>query len=397
MPTKSKTSTLITVLLTSGLLMACQEKKQLNEMHDSTVQMNATTQKMAANMEKTVAIMEKTMTALDKSNEQMEKLKVTTDRAAGSSEKVVPLIAESYDLARQGGAHTIRKDLFDSMLKVDMPVDRKLVAAGEYMVAFEFQLWSGLGQDIEGKNSKAKDKLSKDAVTEFFNNLATVSRWSGPSNPFARPQYTPFGKLNWTINAGPEENEMAVFNVMAAALHKTNRKQEGYAEFNQVDPISMFSLIQNALVASLQIRSGEKKIEDFPIYVDELLRSEPLAIRLLQARYNMLGLVLLGRVTSISDSLLEGMKFLYLDKKWTLDLDRMNISQVRFYRMHLTEAQKTRDLLKKIGAEIPVHSKLKAIYSNMTVKNSTAGAAADRALADDKMFFVNSLKQYLNP
>jgi hypothetical protein len=396
MQIKAITQVTLTAFLATSLL-ACQEKKELSEMHDSTQQMNATTQKMAGNMEKTVAIMEKTVVTLDKTLEKMENLKSTTDRAANSSEKVVPLIAESYDLARQGGSLTVRKDLFEYMLKLDTPTDRKLVSAGEYMVAFEFQLWSGLGQDVEGKNSKAKEKLAKDAVTELFNNLRTVSHWSGPSDPFARPQYTPFSKLDLTINAGPEKNEMAVFNVMAAALHKTNRKQEGYAEFNHMDSISMFSLIQDSLIANIKIRSGEKKIEDFPEYVDEVLRSEPIAIRLLQARYNMLGTVLLGRISSITDSFIEGAKFLYLDKKWELNLDNMNISQVRYYRLHLTEAQKTRDLLKKIGAPVPVDSGLKKIYENMTVKNSLVASSSNRALADDKQFFVNSLKQYLNP
>jgi hypothetical protein len=161
----------------------------------------------------------------------------------------------------------------------------------------------------------------------------------------------------------------------------------------------MFTLIEKALLAGQEIHTGNKRTNDFPAYVDEVLRNEPLAIRLLQARYNIIGLVLLGRVTQISDSLWQGFKLKIWGSKWDLDLDSMNFSQVKYYNDHFVEAKKTKDLLAKLGIKVQMDKDIKKIFSNMNIKDEKqALAAADKedTLVKEKITLVKAAQKYIN-
>ncbi len=388
-------STSLIAAIAASALSACQEKKQLSEMHDNTQQMNQTTTGMAANMEKTVA----TMDSMKKTTEKVSVTAETTVEQMGkvieNADKTVNLIGESYDAGRQGGALDLRNKIYEVLRSTATPLDKKIVEAAKYMVAFEFQLWSGQGQDIEGKTkTEALEKLEHDAVIELFNNLKTVSHWDADAiDPFAQPDLK--AKSNFE-----EKNQKAIFNALAAALHKTNRKQDRQESLtvNKDDKTSMFTLIERALLAGQEIRTGNKRTTDFPAYVDEVLRNEQMAIRLLQARYNIIGIVLLARVTQISDSLWEGFKLKIWGSKWDLDLDNMNISQVKYYNDHFAEAKKTKDLLTRLGIKVEIDKNIKKIFSHMNIKDDKqALVAADKedALVKEKISLVAAAKKYI--
>lgn len=381
--------------ITASALSACQEKKQLSEMHDNTQQMNQTTTGMATNMEKTVA----TMDSIKKTTEKVSITAETTVEQMGrvieNADKTVKLIGETYDTGRQGGAMDLRNKIYEVIKSAGTPLDKKIVEAAKYMVAFEYQVWSGQGQDVEGKSkTETLEKLEKDAVIELFNNLRTVSHWDAEKiDPFAQPNLT--SKSNFE-----KDNQKAIFNALAAALHKTNRKQERQEMMtvSQDDKTSMFTLIERALIAGQDIRTGNKRISEYPGYIDEVLRNEQLAIRLLQARYNIIGLVLLGRVTQISDSLWEGFKLKIWGSEWDLDLDQMNFSQVKYYNDHFVEATKTKELLGKLGIKVQLNKDIKKIFTHMKIKDEKqALVSADKedALIKEKVRLSSAVKKYI--
>lgn len=375
----------LSILISLQFLAACGEKKQLTEMHDNTAQMNQTTGSMAQTTIKMDSSISQMKTTTDKvadvsgqMNEKMSKVVITAEQTAA-------LMGEVYDTGRQGAALDVRKKLFDSIM-TDSSLDKKVVHAAEYFLAFEFQLWSSLSQDNE---ADARDRLRRDALTELFNHLLTVSHFAEDDlDPFASPDLQFSERFQ-------KKNQMAVFNAIAAAAHITNRKSERNGKIENRENDSIYELIKTGLLAGAQIRKGEKRIEDFPSYVDEVLKNEGLALRLLKARYNVLGVILLARLTPIADSLWQGARLKYLGKAWSLNLSDLNISQVRLYKAHLTEAAKAKSLLAELGIKIQIDPSLKKIYEKMTVQTfAPAAANEDLNLSSERKALVDSIYQY---
>jgi hypothetical protein len=360
------------------LLTGCQERQQLKDMHNNTQQMNDTITKMAATT---------------------EAMKGYTEVLATDSHDLKGMTGELYDALRQGTALQIRKMLWETLFE-DEGLDSKLVNSGLYFVAFEFELWSGLGQD---GSSERRDLLAKDAVREFFNHLRLVSHWDGSGlNPFAQPAKR-IASLEFSYK--DTLNEKAVFNALSVTAHIKNRKQEFSADQSGIDSYSMYSLIENGLRAGRQIQSGKKKLEDFPEYVNEVLQNEDLAKRLLQARYNMLGLISLGKLSKISESFYQGIKLKMFGSKWSFDLNKLNQSQLRFVRDRFVEAQETRKLVEELGLKTQLNKDIKKMLSNLTLLNVESSGNLSSALLkksepksdfdSDKQAFAEALRQYL--
>jgi hypothetical protein len=257
-------------------------------------------------------------------------------------------------------------------------------------VAFEFEVWSGQGQDqFPGR----RDELSKDAVQEFLHFLSTVAHWDIEDlNPFAQPAS---GLLSGELFSSTETlNQKASFNAAAAALHKTNRKQEFTSQNEGVEVLSMFKLLETGMLAGLEIQAGKKTIQDFPPYVDEVLREEGLVIKLMQARYNMLGLVLLGRMTKIQDSLMTGVGLKILHNDWKFDLSNINHSQLKFFKLHLEFAAETRRLLEKLHQPVSLDKDVKQIFKNLTMK-AAVQAKSGSDLDKDRTTFSELIKAYI--
>lgn len=387
---------LFQILALSALVFGCAEKKQLTEMHDNTEQMNKTTGKMAEttdHMDKTTSKMstvtEKMQATTEKVSAESGEMNGKMTQVVETAEKTVKLMGELYDASRQGAAVLIREKWFDRVTS-DLAIDKKLVDAGEYFLAFEFAVWSGQGQD---ENQGRRDELAKDAVQEFLHFAGTVGHWDVEDvNPFAQPE-SPL-KSGEYFSSVETLNQKASFNVLAAAMHKINRKQEFAAQENGLEVLNMFKLIETGLLAGAEIKAGNKQLSDFPPYVDEVLREEPTAIKLLQARYNMLGLILLGRMSKIQDSLMTGLGMKVLHKKWDFDLSSINSSQLEYFRLHLQHAMQTRQLLEKLNIKVLRDSDVQAIFSNLTLKASVAGQISPE-LDSERAKFGSLIKDYI--
>lgn len=338
--------------LTACLQLGCEMRDQLKDMHDNTAQMNK-----------------------------------TTGTLADSTAQTVQMMGELYDASRQGTAMDLRKKLYDSIV-LEKALDSKMINAAKYYMAFEFELWSGQGQDRE---IDRRHVLAKDAVEELFNHLKTVSHWDDEDlDPFANPE-TP----SLTPEIISKKNQMAVFNALAATVHYTNRKQDPVTDKNNIPKLSMYSLIEESLLAGAEIRRGAKRIADYPIYVDEVLKTEALAIQFLKARYNVLGVMIIGQVSRISKSLWDGVKIKILNQKWNLETEKMSPSEVRSYRALLDQAEKTKQLLVRLGVSVELDKSVKSIFSKMQIPAQTQSAMKPMSVLDsEKQAFIDSLNQY---
>lgn len=340
-------------------LIALTGCSKVNDMHDATMAMNATTSKMAANT---------------------EKMGATTTTMNG-------IMCEVFDSGRQGAALDLRTKQWE--LVIGSPkLEDKGTFAGLYFLAFEFQLWSNLCED---SLSGQRNRLKADAVKEFSRRLLGISHW-GPDevDPFAGKNPLKFGDV---------ENEKASFNAVAASMEENNRKQELTATDTSTDSDSMLNIIETGLRAGKEIREGKAKLQDFPEYVDLVLQREELMTRLLKARYQVMGLAVLGQLTPITRNLTEGLKYKYLGQKWDIDFNQLSESLVNLATFRIQQANEAHDTLKELGIEVTLDPAISNIFSHATVKNfaGTKGARVtdvSSAAAHDQESLIGVLKNY---
>ena len=304
-------------------LSACSEVKKVSEMHDATVKMSDTTEKMkdtTGEMNTTTTEMNKKMGSLQ---QRTDELKVVTD--------------ELYDTLRQGDSLKLRRDGYEAVLK-GATAFKKFSEAGKYFMSFEFQLWNNLGQDVEVEK---RDTLAQQAAQEFFTEIEDLAARDNSINVMANP------KPN-DINS--EENRAASFNALAMVLHYTNRKEVRSEKLNKVEPISMYSIMEEALLAP---RDKEQKS-----YIREIQAHEDKAVQLLQARYNMFPLVFIDSITKIANkSLLGKAKDAYLG--WDFEIDTLSATQLEYLRNEvLVHSVSAKKLLLKIGKKPVLDKKI---------------------------------------
>jgi hypothetical protein len=290
-------------------------------------------------------------------------MNATTGKMANTTEGMNKAMCEVFDSGRQGAALDLRDKQWER-LENSKKLEDKGTYSGLYFLAFEFQLWSNLCLDAQ---SGERERLMQDAVDEFFRRLLGITHWTAAEiDPFAGKNPLKFGNV---------ENEKASFNALAGSIERNNRKQESAVE-GENEAVSMLTLVETGLRAGKQIREHRASRTDFPAYVDIILQREELAIRLLKARTQVMGLAVLGYLTPMTRNISEGIKFKYLGKKWDLDFNELNESQVQLASFRLGEAIAARDMLQELGIKVPVHPGIAKIFSHMTVKNMPGEAGA---------------------
>ncbi|MCM2282065.1 MAG: hypothetical protein NDI61_09485, partial [Bdellovibrionaceae bacterium] len=236
------------------VLAGCGELKKLDQMRKSTDEMNRTTSEMNQTTRElleetrklhsetqdlhsqTEALYKETQTVsreaakLGRTTDEL--LDVTRDDLSSQMRSVDRGFAELYDALRQGDSATLRRMSFQKMLEAKT-VQNRIAEAGLFLMAFEYQLFSGIGQDI---SQDRKDILYQQAMMELFLRIDELAPNGEKIAPLASPQPS---RLN------SRENRASAFNALAAALHKTNRKQE--VDSQHKEQVSVYALIIEAL------------------------------------------------------------------------------------------------------------------------------------------------------
>jgi hypothetical protein len=375
---KQSTKTLA-ALATVALFAACNQARNLDEMHDATAEMRDQTR----DMNKQMHDMGSDTKALGATTKDMAaQTQVLGALSKGLDEKT----AELYDVAKQGAALKTREDELNSLLEAQDPAD-KVSRASKYFMSFEYQIWSGIGQDSEAR----RIELATSAAREFMREIQGFVR-SGQTevDPFATPQMGVIAKglkglealatadasKLASLNSSEVANREESLNSLAVTMHILNRKQEELLGLNKnIKELSILSMVQEALSAKADIETGRKQIEDYPGYVKEILVYEDVAVLLLQARQNYLGAMALARVSKIREDQTQVIAMNV--GTWTMNLSTLNVVTIREVTRYLKGAVKIQDFLQALGVKPMLNKNLKRMLMNAQLDVSATNQTQD--------------------
>ena len=146
----------------------------------------------------------------------------------------------------------------------------------------------------------------------------------------------------------------------------------------------MLNLIETALLAGQKIKAGEARLADYPEYVDLVRQQEEIALRLLDARYQMMTLAVLTQLIPIARNNWEGFYYKIWGARWKLDLAQLNSSQLRQATFRLKEAAHARDLLRQLGLEPRLNDSIAGIYANAEVENAPVARESGEVLGENE-------------
>lgn len=350
---KSAHKSLVLLLSLTTMISACDVKHNLDEMHDSTVEMNKTTKDMSD-----------TTSQMNKRTEGLEN---------GTN--------ELYNSLRQGDSKKSRRDDLAALVAAKDPAF-KLAIAATYFMAFEYQFWNDQGQDA-GKDKRIF--LASKAAQQFFQEIY---------------QFVPKGKMKPSPMAGQiisteKSNLVNCFNAISATLHILNPKQELFLKSHpEIESLSMYKIIQESLQADVEIEAGRKTVADYPEYVNEVLANKDVAIYLMQARYNYLLTLFLARSANIStDKIAAG---LMLVKDWDLDLTKFDAAQLEQFAEFLGGALKTKKILQSVHLPVPTDAMVARMFNHMNVlKASPQILTAEKSAASKEILEnITELKKF---
>lgn len=388
---------IIVPLLTLAFIFSgCDEKKQLTEMHDATVDMNgkmdkllnATTTKMDQLLQTTSGKMD----MLQKTTgSKMDMLHETTrkkmEEMAALTTEVLKRSDELSDLSKHGATTEGRNNRLKEIL-TDVTAENKVVHAAIYFKSFEYQFWEGIGPDI---SLEKRQVLIDEAASEFFRAIAEFNNNSSKVDPFAIAG----SPVLWDYG-----NREVVFNALALTMHMLDRKQvEMLQKFPEVKPVTMLSIIEEALQAEININSGKLRIEEVSEATQMVLSNKPIALKLLQARHNFalvcfinsasklataqdsrfgqittaLGLGFISKGYELGKMGGAGLLGKILGGEWLLNIDKFNLVQIVDFQKSLEIAKSTRMLLKKMNQGVQINENLSKVMNNMKIQTTGTG------------------------
>lgn len=270
---------------------------------------------------------------------------------------------ELYDTLRQGNSLQLRREAYESILKAPT-LFKKISEANKYMMSYEFQIWNKLGQD---KEDDKRDLLGQQAAMEFFMEMEELA--PAEVNPLAEPDAEDINSVS---------NRSASFNAMALSMHQVNRKQvRATSQHTEEKQMSLYSMMEESLLTSRDVAQKS--------YAREVLAHEALAIKLLQARYNIFPLVFVDSVSHIGTKGLFAKAF-QVYGSWTLDLDSMNATQVEYMQTEvLSHAVAAKELLIKLGVKPEMNSTVAKLLKNMKTSTSTKNLASAESASQKNM------------
>lgn len=375
-------------------LVACDMKKQLTEMHDSTGRLETNTREMGdttKSMDQTTQSMYDTTKLMAKTTASMH------ETTAGLS----LMTAELVDLARMNDSSTQRRQALQALKAADS-LGLKINEAAKYFSSFEYQLFNGIGQDI---TKEKRTELQNQAVAEFFKSVKEFDTGTDVTRALV------------DAKSSDESNKDLSFNALAAVLHLMNRKQMEYLKTNKLndsDKVSMLGLIVSSLEKKDAINKGEVRPEDVPEYTKDILANERIAVRLLQARVTVFTAIACGEMsliqgwpllkkassTKVENDSVVGRIAQTIAKaipnanpKWDLNIDRLNLVQIQFFLKLMNEVTEGRAVLEKLGTEHQPDQAISTILKNLVYVEPKSEATGPLLAA--RQTFKTELEKFL--
>ena len=318
-------SLLVLMLLSS--LVSCSKIKELEDRTE--------------NMETTMEDMEKTT----------GEMKDTTEEMNETMDNMNQNMSDMYYQVRQKESSDTRDKELRNLRDEYTDMGAKLTAAKKFFYAFEYQLWTGNGDDTE----EFRHTLIEDALEEFYRFMADFH------DGFSRTSPIDINKANVKTKA---------FYALATTMHFNNDKQITRAKkIDGMTLISIYDVIKNALekyTAGTELNSYEQVVvRGGNYYITE---------DLLNARMNFITVLGIKDIVS-KDKMgtmdkVHGFLFKYISKKLgRLSLDSNYEVQNRYTQADATEkldgALKTRKIIIENDLRLKMDKSIKSIIKNL--------------------------------
>jgi hypothetical protein len=340
-----KSNVVFSALVCATSLVAasgCGMMKNMDEMHDSTVNMDSKMDQTNKGMEDTLKEMQEmkgiTKDGMDKTNDKM-------DATLKKMEETNAIMCNVYQDGRQTSVDT-RGRRFEAMEAQSAP-EVKIAEAGVYFQSLEFQLFKAK----RCPNETAYEALKRDAVKEFFREINR------------------YGVRFHNINMSSKNSNDLNLAALSVALHEINSNAEAVAKESGTPKVTMLSLIEDALKNKPAIDRGDLQAS---LYEHELLMNTQDAIYLLQLRANFLGGMVLERLTHINElgKIGQGRRRYWGSYGVDLTADdsdgTLGLSEIQNYIEWIHEANRVRALLKSLGYATPTDSNLWQLLNRMS-------------------------------
>ena len=135
----------------------------------------------------------------------------------------------------------------------------------------------------------------------------------------------------------------------------------------------MLDLIADGLRLEKDVESGKIALKSLKQYQRDVLINRDAAVRLLQARQNFLGSVIINDARATDPNLGNQINFAIAglglkSRPWTFDMDKLNLAKTAEDTRYLKWANESRDLLRSIGEEVYVDRGLQFLLDGVTEK-----------------------------
>lgn len=322
------TKKLILSALMISTLFSCALKKDLDDMHDSTV-----------NMDKQM-------------NEMVKDVKQTNETSNGM-----------YQLLKQSDGARARFDALKDLVSSEYMGSKKKFAAA-YFFAFEYQTWNKF-KDKYWDAMKFREDQILCAIEELANDLDQFMVGDKPETAY-------------TLN-----NKMQSLFALSVTVHRINHATKGIIAGTGLEPINLLEVIKEGLRKIEPYNNGE--ITELKPWEREVQKYADKFVYLLQARYLFTPVAALSFITPVgykqkmNDSKIAA-KYWNMFKAWVTKSDMKNesweLDTTVFNKVQLELAReivvdgtmKIGKFLKEIGHFSPIEDDTIKIYQNL-VKN----------------------------
>ena len=381
-------------------LAACSQARQLTEMHDSTAAVSDTTKQMNDSVHETNKDMGKVVGSLEATNTGMQsvdsKLTLMNTSLDGMKSQLQNLSSTTSGLcqgSRQALALQSRDQLLDDVESLAADSSAKIALAGKYFKAFEFQAWGICGT----ASPEEREILMGQGAQEFF---FTIQRFVNEGDTVHPRAQTSLDSGHIINNAA---NKDASFNAVSVTMHLLNHLQELKLKelAGQAQPVSMYSMIKDSLALESKVNAGSVASANLKDYQRIVLQNRPTAIRLLQARQNMMLAIYLKKVkelvvgfgAGVPDSI--AIIAAKLNTPWKFSIDKLSVVELQELTTFLNASMETRQFLKSNGLPLGSDEDLQALAKTMNVVSSGVPAIPVLQARKELIATVNAYKAQL--
>lgn len=325
--------------------------RTMDEMNNTTKDMSDTTSEMnekMADMNQKTASMDDRMVDTNKNMEEMKK------QMGEMGKDMTHLGAD----ARQAIALITRLAALDAMNKAT-EIEGKYAAMGQFLSAFEFQVWKGIDLDTEER----REELFHSAMSEFFRTFAGAIATH---------------KQNLSISSN--DAEMKNLYAAAALLHYENPNQELFLKDTPYEVATFYSLFKDIIALHQEVKTGAKKIEELKGWEKEGLVWYEQIVYLMRLRANILTGMAINRLADLDAQRGGGslddlwVKAKMMLKDWEPKLDKFADNPVALdeVRRYVDAANKTRVFLQTHDIAYDMGGTLSKVVQHLTISEANA-------------------------